>query len=190
MSRDEAPSTAEALGEALRRAGATVAVAESLTGGLLTSELAKVEGASEWLRGGVVAYSPEVKHDLLDVRPGPVVSKEAAVDLAVNVARDLGATLGISATGVGGPDDQDGVPAGTVWIAAATGEDRCRPERHQFDGSPEEVCRQAIDAALAAAIEVLEGTEREGQAGGGTSRREPDPTVSSASGPAGRSEPR
>jgi nicotinamide-nucleotide amidase len=143
------------LGRELGRRGMTVAVAESLTGGLLTSGLAKVEGASDWLRGGVVAYAAEVKHDLLDVSRVPVVSEQAALELATNVAHRLGATLGISATGVGGPDPQDGVEAGTVWTAVALGDDRCEARHHHFDGDPADVCRQTIAAALRRAVEVV-----------------------------------
>jgi nicotinamide mononucleotide (NMN) deamidase PncC len=69
---------ADLVGAALNRGGRTLAVAESLTGGLLASAFARASGSSEWFRGGIVAYSSTVKYDLLDVPDGPVVSEAAA----------------------------------------------------------------------------------------------------------------
>jgi nicotinamide-nucleotide amidase len=129
----------------------TVAVAESLTGGLVTEVLARGPDASRWLRGGVVAYASEVKHDLLGVRPGPVVSEEAARDMAAGAARVLGADIGLALTGVGGPDPQDDQPPGTVWLAVHRDGDT-RAELHCFPGGPAEVCdaacRRIVDWAL------------------------------------------
>src|SRR5688572_4998019 len=96
--------------------GSTVAVAESLTGGMLSSRLARREGASDWFRGGVVAYSRLTKERLLGIGDVPVVSEAAARAMAENVARLLSADLAVAVTGVGGPDPEDGVPPGTVWI--------------------------------------------------------------------------
>lgn len=133
-----------------------IAVAESLTGGLLSSHLARADDASEWFLGGVVSYATQVKHDVLQVRPGPVVSAEAARDMAGGVARLLGATTTIAVTGVGGPDEQDGQPPGTVWIGvchAGTSD----ASLHHFSGSPEEVCDATCEAALGALLDALAG---------------------------------
>ncbi|MCU1356425.1 MAG: CinA domain protein [Acidimicrobiales bacterium] len=146
---------AAGLGATVTSSGARVAVAESLTGGLLASELARVEGAGEWFRGGVVAYASDVKYGLLQVRPGPVVSAGAAHDLAVNVARLLDAHIGIAATGIGGPDPEDGVEPGTVWVAVAMADGVCTPELHRFAGDPTAVCRSTIAAALQLAVDHL-----------------------------------
>ncbi|MGH3501875.1 MAG: CinA family protein [Nocardioidaceae bacterium] len=81
----------------------TVAVAESLTGGLVASSLAAAPGASRWFRGAVVAYASEVKHELLAVPAGPVASEQAARAMAAAVADLLGADLTLAITGVGGP---------------------------------------------------------------------------------------
>lgn len=132
----------------LGRRGQTVGVAESLTGGLVTEVLARGPDASDWLRGGVVAYASEVKHDLLHVRPGPVVSREAAVDMATGATRVLGADIGLALTGVGGPGRQDGEPPGTVWMAIHVGGDT-QAALHHFPGGPAEVC----DAACRTIIE-------------------------------------
>lgn len=102
--------------------GLTLAVAESLTGGLIASRLVGVAGASKWFRGGVVSYASEVKFDLLRVPVGPVVSAEAAEAMANGVRTLLGADVGLSVTGVAGPDEQDGQPAGTVFVGLALGE--------------------------------------------------------------------
>ena len=111
------------VGRMLVERGLTVAVAESLTGGLVASRMVSVPGSSDWFRGGVVAYASEVKHDVLDVPEGPVVSEAAAMAMADGVRRLLGADIGLSTTGVAGPTDQDGHPPGTVWLGMAIGAD-------------------------------------------------------------------
>jgi nicotinamide-nucleotide amidase len=136
------------LADRLGRRNLTVAVAESLTGGLVTQVLARGPDASDWLRGGVVAYASEVKHDVLAVRPGPVVSEEAALDMATGVARLLGADVGLALTGVGGPGRQEGKEPGTVWMAVHLDGDT-EAALHQFSGDPTEV----IDAACRGIIE-------------------------------------
>ncbi len=91
-------------------------VAESLTGGLIASRLVNVPGASKWFRGGVVAYDSHVKFDVLGVPLGPVVTEAAAAAMAEGVARVTGADVGLGITGVAGPDDQEGVPPGTLFV--------------------------------------------------------------------------
>jgi nicotinamide-nucleotide amidase len=103
--------------------GRTLAVAESLTGGLVTARLVDVPGASAWLRGGVVTYASDLKHLLLDVPEGPVVSDEAAAAMAAGVRRVMGADVGLGVTGVAGPDMQEGQRPGTVFLGVAVGED-------------------------------------------------------------------
>jgi nicotinamide-nucleotide amidase len=111
------------VGRLLVGRGETLAVAESLTGGLVAARIVSVPGASAWFRGGVVAYATDVKAELLDVPPGPVVSEAAAVAMADGVRRRLGADVGLSTTGVAGPAEQDGQPPGTVWLGLAVGDD-------------------------------------------------------------------
>jgi len=103
--------------DALGASGRNVAVAESLTGGLVTARLSEHPGASDVLRGGVVSYAPEVKFDLLGVPVGPVVTEAAAAAMAEGVATRLGADVGLATTGVAGPADSEGVPPGTVCLA-------------------------------------------------------------------------
>ncbi len=124
----------------------TLAVAESLTGGLLCSHFARMDDAADWFRGGIVAYCRPVKEELLHIGESPVISENAACAMADNAAKVLGATVAAAVTGVGGPDDQDGIPAGTVWIGVRTPA-RTRAQVYQFVGDPEEVCRQTCAAA-------------------------------------------
>ena len=99
----------------------TLAIAESLTGGLIASRLVNVAGASRWFRGGVVSYASQVKFDLLGVPEGPVVSAQAAEAMASGVRTLLGADVGLSVTGVAGPDEQDGQAPGTVFVGLDLG---------------------------------------------------------------------
>ena len=105
----------------LRERSATVAVAESLTGGLLGSELSKADGASDVFLGGVVSYATEVKHRLLGVPEGiEIVSDECARAMAAGVRDLLGSTYALSLTGVAGPGEMEGKPPGTVHLGLAT----------------------------------------------------------------------
>ncbi len=103
----------------LRARGSTLALAESVTGGLVGARLTGVAGASEVFRGAIVSYASEVKFDLLGVTPGPVVSERAAIEMAEGARRVLGADVGLSLTGVAGPDEQDGMPVGTLVVGLA-----------------------------------------------------------------------
>ncbi|HEV7722401.1 MAG TPA: CinA family protein [Iamia sp.] len=146
-SDSEVDDLASSVAETLRAQDRSLAVAESLTGGLLANAFARADGAAQWFRGGVVAYASEVKHDLLAVPSGPVVSEDAAVAMAEAAARLLHADVAIAVTGVGGPDPQDGQPPGTVWLAVTIGGET-RSELHRFDGGPPDVCDQTVVAAL------------------------------------------
>ena len=107
----------------LRERGLTLAVAESVTGGLIASRITNVPGCSRVFRGGVVAYASDVKFDVLGVPEGPVVSAEAAEAMATGVRERLGADVGISVTGVAGPTSQEDQPPGTVFFGLALGDD-------------------------------------------------------------------
>jgi competence/damage-inducible protein CinA-like protein len=112
-------SMEHAVARLLAERGLTLAVAESLTGGLVAARLVNVPGASGWFRGGIVSYASDVKFDLLGVPEGPVVSEAAARAMAAGVRTRLGADLGLAVTGVAGPDPQDGEKPGTVFLAVA-----------------------------------------------------------------------
>ncbi len=102
--------------------GLSLAVAESLTGGLMASRLCDVAGASATFRGGVVSYASSVKFEVLGVDEGPVVSEAAARQMAVGVRASIGADVGVATTGVAGPDEQEGRPVGTVCVAVSIGD--------------------------------------------------------------------
>jgi nicotinamide-nucleotide amidase len=106
----------------LRERGLTLGLAESVSGGLVASRLVAVPGTSDVLRGSIVSYASEVKFDLLGVTPGPVVSPEAAVEMAIGARRALGADVGLSLTGVAGPLEHEGQPVGTLYVGLATGD--------------------------------------------------------------------
>lgn len=108
----------------LAERGATVAVAESLTGGLLGAELTAMPGSSATFAGGVIAYATPLKHALLGVREDLLaahgaVHPDVAVEMARGVRERLGASYGLAVTGVAGPEPQDGHPMGTVHVAVA-----------------------------------------------------------------------
>jgi len=105
-----------AVGDLLGRLGWRLAVAESLTGGLVAQRLTTVAGASTWFTGGLVSYSDRAKRALLGVGEGPVVSERAARQMAAGAAALLAADVGLALTGVAGPSTQEGQPVGTVFV--------------------------------------------------------------------------
>ena len=116
---------AENLLTALAARGLTLAVAESLTGGLLADALIQVPGASAVFRGGIVAYATDLKATVLGVDAALLlehgaVHPEVARQMAEGVRSVCGADVGLATTGVAGPDPQDGHPPGEVFIAVAT----------------------------------------------------------------------
>jgi len=103
----------------LRERRLSLGLAESVTGGLISARLVGVPGASDVLRGSIVSYATEVKADLLGVAPGPVVSPEAAADMAAGAARALHSDVGLAVTGVAGPAEQEGQPVGTLHVGVS-----------------------------------------------------------------------
>jgi nicotinamide-nucleotide amidase len=141
-----------ALLDRFRRAAATIAVAESLTGGLVTAALTDVAGASVTVRGGLVVYATDLKATLANVpqrmlaERGPV-DGDVALALARGVRARLRATVGLGVTGVAGPDAQDGVAVGTVFLAVSGPERETLAER-QFQGGRAEIREQTVAVAL------------------------------------------
>lgn len=134
----------------------TVATAESLTGGEVATRLGRTAGSGEWFAGGVVAYSPRVKQEVLGVEPGPVVTPECAQQMAEGARRLLGVDVAVSMTGVGGPGEDEGQPAGTVHFAVAGPHGTTRNAR-LFEGEPDEV----VERTVLVALELLESALRE-----------------------------
>lgn len=157
-------TSASAVLAALVQRGWTLGVAESLTGGALAAEFVSVPGASASLRGAVVAYATPVKHTLLGVdralldAHGPV-HPEVALQMAAGVRGALTvdgapADVGVSTTGIAGPDSPDGQPVGTVHVAVVT-PDSSATELFVFDGDRAQVRSQAVDAAIGLLARLL-----------------------------------
>jgi nicotinamide-nucleotide amidase len=142
---DRTVETAEAIAERLGERRVTVA--ESCTAGRVASALACVDHATDWFRGGVVAYQREAKEQILDVTAASVLSEEAAEQMASGACKVFDADIAVSTTGLAGGDPQDGVEVGTVFIGTCV-DGRVRSRRHHFDGDPEDVCAAATRQAL------------------------------------------
>jgi nicotinamide-nucleotide amidase len=144
---DGSRDLAARVADAAQAAGVTIAVAESLTAGGLAQELAAAPKASAWFAGGVVAYRAESKFQVLSVTEGPVMSSRCAEEMARG-ARDLfGADVSVATTGVGGPDEEEGHPVGTVFLAVAA-ENAVDSQRLSLDGDVEEIITGSVTAGL------------------------------------------
>ncbi|GAB3604289.1 CinA family protein [Microbacterium aureliae] len=146
---------------ALAERGWSVAVAESLTGGLLAGALTAVPGASAHVRGGVVAYATDVKQSVLGVAPDLLalrgaVDPEVARQMASGVRRVLGADVGLATTGVAGPDPQDGRPVGTVFVAVETPASAEVVEL-ALSGTRERIRQDTVTGVLRLALGHLQG---------------------------------
>jgi competence/damage-inducible protein CinA-like protein len=128
--------------------GLSFGVAESLTGGLIASRLVNVPGASTWFKGGVVAYDSQVKFDVLGVPTGPVVTEAAAAAMAEGAARVTRADVGLGITGVAGPDEQEGVAPGTVFVGLALPGRPTESRQFRLPGDRERVRQYGAITAL------------------------------------------
>jgi len=138
----------------LRAAGATLATAESLTGGRLAAAVTAVPGASASYLGGFVTYATELKESLLGVPPElveqyGVVSGECARAMATGCREATGASYGVATTGVAGPDQQEGKPVGTVFVGLSGPEGETVLAMELLGDRPriqERACREALSA--------------------------------------------
>lgn len=139
----------EALAERAQERGARLAVAESLTCGLLASTIGKGASAQEWFAGGVVCYALDVKERLLGLEPGTdPCSPQSAEQLARGVRRLIVADIAVSVTGVGGPDPSDGHPPGTVYVGWADDTGTGHRALALDTDDPGEVLEASVEAAL------------------------------------------
>ncbi|MFE6287294.1 CinA family protein [Streptomyces sp. NPDC057877] len=164
-------STAADVVRLLSVRGETVAVAESLTGGLVAAEITAVPGASKALRGSITAYATALKHELLGVdatllAQRGAVDAQVAVQMAAGARRVLGADWGIATTGVAGPEPQDGQPVGTVFVAvdgpfgpgsgsAPGGKVRAL----RLNGDRAEIRRESVRSVLTLLLQELAGEQ-------------------------------
>ena len=154
--------SAERLIAALLRRDLKLAVAESLTGGLLAGAITEVSGASKVFLGSITAYQSVLKQQLLGVS-GQLLENQGAVDpevvaqMATGVRRKLSKScgleetkvIGIATTGVAGPDEQDGKPVGAVFIGISGVEGAGEVVyAHSFEGTRSEIRQQTVTAAM------------------------------------------
>ncbi|WP_061960399.1 CinA family protein [Demequina flava] len=164
MATTQLSEQARALVAAAVATHTTIGTAESLTGGQVVSALVEIPGASEVVRGGVVSYAVDLKHDLLDVPqtalddPGPV-SRTVATAMAQGAQGRLHVDLALATTGVAGPEPHGGQPVGTVWVSVAH-EGGVWAREHHFDGDRQSVRERAAEAAMELAIGILESPTR------------------------------
>jgi len=159
------------VGERLREYDATVAVAESATGGLVGSLLTDVAGSSDYFDRSVVAYSYGAKRDLLAVSREALddhgaVSEPVARQLAAGVRDTADTTYGVATTGIAGPSGgTDDKPVGTVFVGVAyaapwgTGRSETTVERYEFDGTRRECKEQFARQALTDLLAAVDGCE-------------------------------
>ncbi|MFF2009863.1 CinA family protein [Streptomyces sp. NPDC058195] len=133
--------------------GESLAVAESLTGGLVAAELTSVPGASRSFRGSVTVYATPLKRDVLGV-DGDLLAARGAVDpevarqMAAGVRRVLGADWGVATTGVAGPDKQDGKAVGTVYVAVSGPDGSENVAELRLNGGRTDIRRESVRSAL------------------------------------------
>ena len=164
MRQKSRPPRAAAVVESLRRNRATLATAESLTGGRLAVLMTEIPGSSEVYRGGVVAYATDLKVAVLDVPQAVVdehgvVSAECAREMARGVRRLTGATYGVSTTGVAGPEQQEGKPVGTVFIGVAGPDGRDAVVSLELVGDRAAIQDRTCEEALYVVLGDLPGEE-------------------------------
>jgi nicotinamide-nucleotide amidase len=153
-------SSAKQILDSLRSQSKKLVLAESVTGGLLTAEFAKVAGASDVLLTGIVAYDSTLKHELLGVSKqllenqgavDPEVAAQMAEGIRNKIAQKLGLELGslvaISTTGVAGPTEQDGKPVGELYICVSKGPEQAVSSNvfaHQLEGDRAQIQNSAV----------------------------------------------
>jgi nicotinamide-nucleotide amidase len=134
--------------------GQTLAVAESLTGGLLAATIVDVPGASVVFRGGLVVYATDLKSALAGV-PAQLLAERGPVDpevaglLAAGARQRCAADWGLGTTGVAGPDSQNGLPVGTAYVGLAGPDGSCRARRLELSGDRTAIRHATVREALA-----------------------------------------
>lgn len=141
------------IGALLRVQGATVAVAESCTGGMVAERITSVPGSSEYFLGGFLVYSDGMKQSLLGVDPALIerhtaVSAEVAQAMAEQTRARTGATYAVSTTGEAGPESSTGAPVGTVYIGIAGPEGAAETRKLNLPGDRARIRMFATQAAL------------------------------------------
>jgi nicotinamide-nucleotide amidase len=148
--------------QGLIAAGRQLVTAESCTGGWIAKVCTDLPGSSSWFRGGVVAYSNELKQGLLGVRPETLASEGAVSasvvkEMALGALERLGGDVAVAVSGIAGPEGgTPDKPVGTVWVAWAVrdpGGSRVRAEGARFGGDRERIRRLAVQRAFCGLLE-------------------------------------
>jgi PncC family amidohydrolase len=148
------------VGAALRARGWKVGAAESCTGGLIMHRLTNIPGSSEYVVGGIVSYSNEVKQSLLGVRAETLmaygaVSEETAREMAQGALTRLNTDIAVSVTGIAGPGGgTPQKPVGLTYLGLAT-RDQAVVRRHVWSGDREAIKAASAEAALSLILEIL-----------------------------------
>ncbi|MGH3473104.1 MAG: CinA family protein [Nocardioidaceae bacterium] len=143
----------------LRARGQTLATAESLTAGLIAATVAAVPGASDVLRGGLAAYASDVKSTVLGV-PADLLASQGVISagcaraMATRARVVFEADWAVAATGVAGPDAQEGKPVGTVYVAAA-GPGVVRVQQLDLTGTRQQIRWSSVESALSLLHDLL-----------------------------------
>src|SRR5262249_52915568 len=133
--------------------GATLAVAESCTGGMVAERITSVPGSSDYFVGGFLVYTDRMKRNLLGIEPAflaqhTAVSAEVAQAMAERARACTGATYGVSTTGEAGPESSTGAPVGTVYIGFAGPDGMTEARKLNLPGDRTRIRMFATQAAL------------------------------------------
>ncbi len=162
--------TAASLLAVLREHGLRLAVAESCTGGLLGAQITDVPGSSDVFIGGIIAYEDDIKIKVLGLDRATLqrhgsVSGWTVEKMADALRQQWGCDMAIAISGVAGPGGgSTKKPVGTVWIGIEGPEHLMSVVRHDFQGDRDAIRKQAVEAALARAVEMVQEAELEGVA--------------------------
>jgi len=143
---------ASSLIKKLEEKNLTVAVAESLTGGLVAASLTEIPGASKVFKGSITAYSDEIKQNVLNVNKETItnftsISEQVALEMAINVRKIMKSDIGISTTGVAGPEKSAGFLPGLVFVAISIG-DHNMCQKLEITGDRSKIRNQTVHEIL------------------------------------------
>jgi nicotinamide-nucleotide amidase len=143
---------ASSLIKKLQEKNLTLAVAESLTGGLVAASLTEIPGASKVFKGSITAYVDEIKQNVLNVKDETItnftsISKQVALEMAINVRTIMKSDIGISTTGVAGPEKSAGFAPGLVFVAISIG-DHNMCQKLEITGDRSKIRNQTVHEIL------------------------------------------
>jgi len=143
---------ASSLIKKLQEKNLTLAVAESLTGGLVAASLTEIPGASKVIKGSITAYSDEIKQNVLNVNEDTItnftsISEQVALEMAINVRKIMKSDIGISTTGVAGPEKSAGFAPGLVFVAISIG-DHNMCQKLEITGDRSKIRNQTVQEIL------------------------------------------